>query len=100
MKVTSYNCLKYVLLTRNVLVIGTAECGLLEGTLRGPGGHTGLFPASCVQEVRLRHGILPPMMITARDPNHPANRPPANRVVGRRETISKHFATAPRLKKT
>lgn len=75
------------------LVTGATDCGLLEGTLRGPGQHSGLFPAQCVQEVRLRHGIPPPMMITARD------RPPS-RVVGRRETITKHFATAPRVKKT
>ncbi|XP_054289880.1 SH3 and multiple ankyrin repeat domains protein 3-like isoform X6 [Macrosteles quadrilineatus] len=71
-------------------VTGTTDCGLLEGTHRN-GGETGLFPPHCVQEVRLRGGLVPP-------PQLPVHR----RVVGRREsnaTSLKHFATAPRHKK-
>ncbi|XP_046672393.1 SH3 and multiple ankyrin repeat domains protein 3 isoform X3 [Homalodisca vitripennis] len=71
-------------------VTGATDCGLLEGSHRG-GGEAGLFPAHCVQEVRLRQGLVPP-------PPLPVHR----RVVGRREsnaTTLKHFATAPRHKK-
>ncbi|KAJ8679671.1 hypothetical protein QAD02_015458 [Eretmocerus hayati] len=63
-------------------VTGATDCGLLEGVLRGHG--TGLFPAHCVQEVRLRHGSIPmnPQAV-ARDAAATANR---NRVLGRRES--------------
>ncbi|XP_069675317.1 protein shank isoform X6 [Periplaneta americana] len=82
-------------------VTGTTDCGLLEGTLRGQG--TGLFPAHCVQEVRLRQGAVPPPAL----PQPPPPPPPSilsgsrttSRVQGRRESMHKHFATAPRLKK-
>ncbi|XP_054289876.1 SH3 and multiple ankyrin repeat domains protein 3-like isoform X2 [Macrosteles quadrilineatus] len=73
-----------------LMLTGTTDCGLLEGTHRN-GGETGLFPPHCVQEVRLRGGLVPP-------PQLPVHR----RVVGRREsnaTSLKHFATAPRHKK-
>uniref|UniRef100_A0A1B6MGP7 SH3 and multiple ankyrin repeat domains protein 3 n=1 Tax=Graphocephala atropunctata TaxID=36148 RepID=A0A1B6MGP7_9HEMI len=71
-------------------VTGATDCGLLEGSHRG-GSEAGLFPAHCVQEVRLRQSLVPP-------PPLPVHR----RVVGRREsnaTTLKHFATAPRHKK-
>ncbi|XP_057332507.1 SH3 and multiple ankyrin repeat domains protein 2-like isoform X7 [Microplitis mediator] len=70
-------------------VTGATDCGLLEGVLRGQG--TGLFPAHCVQEVRLRHTNIP------LGPQH--MREGRNRVMGRREAQQKYFATAPRLKK-
>ncbi|XP_072757289.1 uncharacterized protein Prosap isoform X4 [Anoplolepis gracilipes] len=72
-----------------VTVTGATDCGLLEGVLRGQG--TGLFPAHCVQEVRLRHTNIPLGPQPARDGR--------NRVLGRRESQNKYFATAPRLKK-
>ncbi|KAI4472935.1 hypothetical protein M0802_016418, partial [Mischocyttarus mexicanus] len=70
-------------------VTGATDCGLLEGVLRGQG--TGLFPAHCVQEVRLRHTNIPLGPQPSRDGR--------NRVLGRRESQHKYFATAPRLKK-
>ncbi|XP_020279553.1 SH3 and multiple ankyrin repeat domains protein 2-like isoform X7 [Pseudomyrmex gracilis] len=70
-------------------VTGATDCGLLEGVLRGQG--TGLFPAHCVQEVRLRHTNIPLGPQPTRDGR--------NRVLGRRESQHKYFATAPRLKK-
>ncbi|XP_017884207.1 SH3 and multiple ankyrin repeat domains protein 3 isoform X2 [Ceratina calcarata] len=70
-------------------VTGATDCGLLEGVLRGQG--TGLFPAHCVQEVRLRHTNIPLGPQPGRDAR--------NRVLGRRESQHKYFATAPRLKK-
>ncbi|XP_046745294.1 SH3 and multiple ankyrin repeat domains protein 3 isoform X8 [Diprion similis] len=70
-------------------VTGATDCGLLEGILRGQG--TGLFPAHCVQEVRLRHTNIPLGPQAAREGR--------NRVLGRRESQHKYFATAPRLKK-
>ncbi|XP_046621073.1 SH3 and multiple ankyrin repeat domains protein 3-like isoform X7 [Neodiprion virginianus] len=70
-------------------VTGATDCGLLEGILRGQG--TGLFPAHCVQEVRLRHTNIPL--------GPQATREGRNRVLGRRESQHKYFATAPRLKK-
>ncbi|XP_063229617.1 SH3 and multiple ankyrin repeat domains protein 3 isoform X2 [Bacillus rossius redtenbacheri] len=73
-------------------VTGTTDCGLLEGSLRGRG--SGLFPPHCVQEVRLRPGaaplVPPPPLVASQRPG---------RVQGRRESVHKHFATAPRLKK-
>ncbi|XP_063927953.1 protein shank isoform X4 [Zophobas morio] len=79
-------------------VTGTTDDGLLEGVPRSGGNKTGLFPAHCVQEVRLRHNIQAPMMV-ARDARQPPSKS-NGRVLGRRENTSKHFATAPRLKKT
>ncbi|XP_049861071.1 protein shank isoform X5 [Schistocerca gregaria] len=76
-------------------VTGSTDCGLLEGTLRGQG--TGLFPAHCVQEVRLRQGVVPPPILPQPPPC--LTRPTPPRVQGRRESVHKHFATAPRLKK-
>ncbi|XP_014207716.1 SH3 and multiple ankyrin repeat domains protein 3 isoform X7 [Copidosoma floridanum] len=76
-------------------VTGATDCGLLEGVLRGQG--TGLFPAHCVQEVRLRHTNIPlGQQAVAREAAAVANR---SRVLGRRESQHKYFATAPRLKK-
>lgn len=72
---------------------GSTDSGLLEGSLRGQG--TGLFPSHCVQEVRLRQGIIPPPAL----PQPPCLSRPTSRVQGRRESMNKHFATAPRLKK-
>ncbi|XP_068907345.1 SH3 and multiple ankyrin repeat domains protein 3 isoform X6 [Tenebrio molitor] len=81
-------------------VTGTNDEGLLEGTTRSDGNKSGLFPAHCVQEVRLRHNIQAPMMV-ARDARPPSTKSSTSgRVLGRRENTSKHFATAPRLKKT
>ncbi|XP_033224258.1 uncharacterized protein LOC117177559 isoform X2 [Belonocnema kinseyi] len=70
-------------------VTGATDCGLLEGVLRGQG--TGLFPAHCVQEVRLRHTNIPLGPTPTRDGRI--------RVLGRRESQHTYFATAPRLKK-
>ncbi|KAK0176007.1 hypothetical protein PV328_000187 [Microctonus aethiopoides] len=71
-------------------VTGATDCGLLEGVLRGQG--TGLIPAHCVQEVRLRHTNIPMGSQHVREGR--------NRVLGRRESQQhKYFATAPRLKK-
>lgn len=83
------------------LVTGTTDCGLLEGVLHGQG--TGLLPPHCVQEVRLQQGVVPPPVL----PQPPPQQPPSimmgslttSRVQGRRESMHKHFATAPRLKK-
>lgn len=98
-----------------ITVIGATDSGLLEGQLRGAGALTGLFPAHHVQEVRLRHGVLPPVMLVAamqqqqqqpqqcqQEPQFPQQTQQHQRVVGRREhqMSAKHFATAPRLKKT
>ncbi|XP_044255873.1 SH3 and multiple ankyrin repeat domains protein 3 isoform X3 [Tribolium madens] len=81
-------------------VTGTTDDGFLEGTTRSGGSKSGLFPSHCVQEVRLRHHNIHAPMMVARDTRPPSTKP-TNRVVGRREnTTSKHFATAPRLKKT
>ncbi|PNF35049.1 hypothetical protein B7P43_G09455 [Cryptotermes secundus] len=84
-----------------VEVTGTTDCGLLEGVLHGQG--TGLLPPHCVQEVRLQQGVVPPPVL----PQPPPQQPPSimmgslttSRVQGRRESMHKHFATAPRLKK-
>lgn len=105
-----------------ILVTGATDDGYLEGNIRSGGHRTGLFPTHCVQEVRLRHhNIQPPIMMVAMETTSgttttPSLSPspsvtttmtrqhqnrPNNRVVGRRESsTSKHFATAPRLKKT
>ncbi|XP_012535096.1 SH3 and multiple ankyrin repeat domains protein 2 isoform X5 [Monomorium pharaonis] len=80
---------KRVFVSLFLTVTGATDCGLLEGVLRGQG--TGLFPAHCVQEVRLRHTNIPLGPQPARDGR--------NRVLGRRESQHKYFATAPRLKK-
>lgn len=66
-----------------LLVTGATDCGLLEGHLRGQG--TGLFPAHCVQEVRLRHNANMPMggAQQSRDSRN-------NRVIGRREAQHKY----------
>ncbi|XP_070527418.1 protein shank isoform X6 [Cardiocondyla obscurior] len=80
---------KRVFVSLFLTVTGATDCGLLEGVLRGQG--TGLFPAHCVQEVRLRHTNIPLGPQPARDAR--------NRVLGRRESQHKYFATAPRLKK-
>ncbi|XP_011503554.1 PREDICTED: uncharacterized protein LOC105366721 [Ceratosolen solmsi marchali] len=78
-------------------VTGATDCGLLEGVLRGQG--TGLFPAHCVQEVRLRHTTIPlgSQAIAREAAVAVINR---SRVLGRRESQDKYFATAPRLKKS
>lgn len=73
-----------------LIVTGATDCGLLEGVLRGQG--TGLFPAHCVQEVRLRHTNIPLGPTPTRDGRI--------RVLGRRESQHTYFATAPRLKKS
>lgn len=63
-----------------------------------------MFPPHCVQEVRLRHHSIQAPMMVARDAKTISKMVNSNsnsncRVVGRRETV-KHFATAPRIKKT
>ena len=105
-------------------VIGSTDTGMLEGIFRG---HTGCFPAQCVQEVRLRNpdglrvnnnkhnasAISSPY--SAAQPNTTTNIPPSpaggtpnfnngTRVAGRREAreqqqqLQQHFATASRHK--
>lgn len=83
-----------------LIVTGTTDDGLLEGTTRSGGSKSGLFPPHCVQEVRLRHHNIQAPMMVARDTRPPSNKTNNGRVLGRRENTSKHFATAPRLKKT
>nr|CAD7264682.1 unnamed protein product [Timema shepardi] len=79
-------------------VTGTTDCGLLEGSLRGQG--SGLFPVHCVQEVRLRQGVVgPPPTLPQPPPPVLTSQRSTTRVQGRRESMHKHFATAPRLKK-
>ncbi|XP_067012663.2 SH3 and multiple ankyrin repeat domains protein 3 isoform X2 [Anabrus simplex] len=90
-----------------VEVLGSTDCGLLEGTLRGQGA--GLFPVHCVQEVRVRQGVPSTMSSSLCLPQPPPPavmtsslclQRPSTRVQGRRESTHKqHFATAPRLKK-
>jgi hypothetical protein len=81
-------------------VTGRTDCGLLEGVMQGQG--TGLLPAHCVQEVRLRQGVPPPVHpqpTSAPTPSIMMGSQTTSRVQGRRESMHKHFATAPRLKK-
>ncbi|KAK9743910.1 Variant SH3 domain [Popillia japonica] len=78
-------------------VTGATDDGFLEGTLKSGGNKSGIFPTHCVQEVRLRHHNIQAPMIIARDAR--VSTRPDNRVLGRRES-TKHFATAPRLKKS
>ena len=93
---------------------GSTDCGLLEGWLRGDSGY---FPASCVQEVRLRH---PAAIAAARQHPSPANMTKANanvpnmgaaplpvlplgktmeaRAAGRREMTAQNYGTTPRAR--
>ncbi|KAM3968326.1 SH3 and multiple ankyrin repeat domains protein 2 [Aphomia sociella] len=85
-------------------VLGSTDDGMLEGSLRGGtrgAGHAGrpaagLFPAHCVQEVRLRQSNAHLHQVLSTGPIH------HSRVTGRREmALSKTYsATAPRIKKT
>jgi SH3/ankyrin repeat-containing protein len=81
----------------STVVTGATDCGLLEGTLHGQG--SGLFPAHCVQEVRLRHTTvaLGQQAVSREAAVIAANR---NRVPGRRESQHKYFATTPTLNKS
>ncbi|CAH1128890.1 unnamed protein product [Ceutorhynchus assimilis] len=79
-------------------VTGATDDGYLEGNVRSSGNRSGLFPANCVQEVKLRHSIQAPMIV-ARDARLPMPSSHVGRVLGRRESTSKQFATAPRTKK-
>lgn len=81
-------------------VTGATDDGYLEGNVRSTGNRSGLFPAHCVQEVKLRHHNIQAPMIIARDARMPMSMQAGGRVVGRRESTSKQFATAPRAKKT
>ncbi|CAH2063716.1 unnamed protein product, partial [Iphiclides podalirius] len=76
-------------------VTGSTEDGLLEGTVRGSGA-SGLFPAHCVQEVRLRQNTAHLHQVLSGGTMH------HSRVTGRREmALSKTYsATAPRIKKS
>lgn len=101
----SFLCvLGFLVIFMNCLVTGATDDGFLEGILKsGSNRVNGLFPVNCVQEVRLRHhhNIQTPMMV-ARDRQNGTsngNRSDGGRVLGRRESTSKHFATAPRVKK-
>lgn len=78
-------------------VTGATDDGYLEGTIKTGGNKSGLFPSHCVQEVRLRHHNIEAPMMVARDTRQIKSN---NRVLGRRESTLKHFATAPRLKKS
>ncbi|XP_045492786.1 protein shank isoform X2 [Colias croceus] len=75
-------------------VTGSTDEGYLEGRVRGSGA-SGLFPAHCVQEVRLRHNAHLHQVVSSGTVHH-------SRVSGRREVgLSKTYsATAPRVKKT
>lgn len=85
------------ILIHNFVVTGATDDSYLEGNLRSGGNKHGLFPAHCVQEVRLRHHSIPAPMMIAKDPRPPSQT--GSRVLGRRESTSKHFATTPRTKK-
>ncbi|XP_045492791.1 protein shank isoform X7 [Colias croceus] len=76
------------------VVTGSTDEGYLEGRVRGSGA-SGLFPAHCVQEVRLRHNAHLHQVVSSGTVHH-------SRVSGRREVgLSKTYsATAPRVKKT
>ena len=92
------------------IVIGSTNTGMLEGSARGK---SGLFPAKCVQEVRLRNPeSLRVTPVASSSPymqpsvaSH-GNPPSTARVPGRRETReqqqqsqqNQHFATAVRHK--
>ncbi|KAG5896565.1 hypothetical protein JTB14_010394 [Gonioctena quinquepunctata] len=78
-------------------VTAATDDGFLEGKVKGGGRPIGYFPASSVQEVRLRHHNIPAPMMVAKDPRPTSHT--SSRVIGRRESTSKHFATAPRTKK-
>ncbi|XP_028132157.2 SH3 and multiple ankyrin repeat domains protein 2 isoform X3 [Diabrotica virgifera virgifera] len=78
-------------------VLAATDDGYLEGKIKSGGGRTGYFPASCAQEVRLRHHNIQAPMMVAKDPRPPSQT--SSRVLGRRESTSKHFATAPRTTK-
>lgn len=98
--------------------MGDTDSGLLEGKLRGPGGTTGLFPTHHVQEVRLRHGMPPPAMMVANMQQQQTQQKQQTQQQLQQQQPSqhnqmqhsltnrshhcneKHFATAPRLKKT
>ncbi|GBP76951.1 SH3 and multiple ankyrin repeat domains protein 3 [Eumeta japonica] len=75
-------------------VTGASDDGLLEGIVRGSGA-SGMFPAHCVQEVRLRQNNALHQALSSGPIHH-------SRVSGRREmALSKTYsATAPRIKKT
>ncbi|XP_063380073.1 protein shank isoform X2 [Cydia fagiglandana] len=77
-----------------VEVTGATDDGFLEGCVRATGA-AGLFPAHCVQEVRLRQNKNVHQALPAGPIHH-------SRVNGRREMpLSKTYsATAPRIKKT
>ncbi|XP_030754928.1 SH3 and multiple ankyrin repeat domains protein 3 isoform X6 [Sitophilus oryzae] len=83
-------------------VTGATDDGFLEGNVRSTGNRTGLFPASCVQEVKLRHHNIQAHMMVARDARIPPGgaSQAGGRVVGRRESTSKQFATTPRTRKS
>ncbi|XP_026462252.1 uncharacterized protein LOC113364006, partial [Ctenocephalides felis] len=66
-------------------VTATTDCGLLEGVTRA--GAVGLFPAHCVQEVRLRHSST-------------SNQPQTHSGGGHHHQERHYSATAPRIKKT
>lgn len=67
----------------------TTDCGLLEGMTRA--GAVGLFPAQCVQEVRLRHSS------TSNQPQAPTS---GSATMGHHHHQERHYsATAPRIKK-
>ncbi|CAG4988043.1 unnamed protein product [Parnassius apollo] len=76
-------------------VTGCTDDGMLEGTIRSTGA-SGLFPAHCVQEVRLRQNNAHLHQVLSTGPMH------HSRVTGRREmALSKTYsATAPRIKKS
>ncbi|XP_060530201.1 SH3 and multiple ankyrin repeat domains protein 3 isoform X2 [Cylas formicarius] len=78
-------------------VTAATDDGFLEGNVRSTGHRCGLFPAHCVQEVKLRHHNIQAPMMVARDARTPCQT--NGRVVGRRESTSKQFATAPRARK-
>ncbi|CAH0560754.1 unnamed protein product [Brassicogethes aeneus] len=80
-------------------VIGATDDGFLEGIVKNGGNATGLFPAHCVQEIRLRNPNIQTPMMVARDTRVLPNS--CNRVAGRRESTGgqKQFSTQPRTKK-
>ena len=64
-------------------VTGSTDTGLLEGSLRG---QMGLFPASCVQEIRMkmyenRNHLVPPSRVSGKAGN------------------AKQYGNAPKMKK-
>ena len=74
--------LPFHLINNYLSVIGLTEEGLLNGTFKG---RTGLFPAQCVQEIRLRNPkAVKDSLVAPPKPSHP---------------VESRYGTTPRIRK-